>query len=63
MEFLSPVVAQIVCSENVICCLPLVHIRLDFFMEANNIDPDQTAPLLGLYCLQYRLPNERADSK
>ena len=25
-------------------------------MEADNIDPDQTAPLLGLYCLQYRLP-------
>ena len=31
--------------------------RLDFFMEANNMNPDQTAPKeqsdLGPYCLQY----------
>ena len=37
-----------------------VHFRLDFFMKANSIDPDQTAPKeqsdLGPYCLQYRLP-------
>ena len=36
-----------------------VHFRLDFFMEANNMDPGQTAPWeqsdLGPYCLQYRL--------
>ena len=34
-------------------CLPFtsaaniqVHFRLDFFLEANNMNPDQTAPLL-----------------
>ena len=36
------------------------HFRLDFFMEANNMNRDQTAPKahsdLGPYCLQYRLP-------
>ena len=49
--------------ENVACFLPLLHIqvhsRLDFSMEANTMNPDQTAPLesdLGPYCLQYRLP-------
>ena len=33
-----------------------VHFRLDFFMEANNMNPDQIAPDLGSYCLQKRLP-------
>ena len=38
-----------------------VHFRLDFIMEANNMNPDQTAPKgeqsdLGPYCLQYMLP-------
>ena len=46
-----------------------VHFKLDFVMESNNIDPDQTALWidpdqtapkeqsdLGQYCLQYRLP-------
>ena len=37
-----------------------VHFRPDFFMEANNMNPDQTAPWeqsdLGSYCLQYMLP-------
>ena len=36
-----------------------VHFRLDFFMLANNMNPDQTAPAeqsdQGSYCLQYRL--------
>ena len=53
-----------------------IHVlfRQDFFMEANNINPDQTAPRgeqcdLGSYCLLYRLPkirtsaDERADDK
>ena len=31
--------------------IPLVHLKLDFFMEANNMNPDQTAP-----CLQYGPP-------
>ena len=38
--------------ENVICLLHLLHIfkctsefRLDFFMEANNMDPDLDLPL------------------
>ena len=42
-----------------------VHLRLDFIMEANNMNPDQTAALeqsdLGPYCLpnrQYRLPKK-----
>ena len=29
-----------------------VHFRQVFSMEENNINPDQTAPLLGPYCLQ-----------
>ena len=37
-----------------------VHFRLDFFMESNNMNPDQTAPReqsdLGPYCLKYKLP-------
>ena len=38
-----------------------VHVRLDVIMEANTINPDQTAPIrwdqsdLVLYCLEYRL--------
>ena len=39
-----------------------VHFRLDFIIEANTMNPDQTAPLgswkqsdLGPYCLQYML--------
>ena len=49
------------------CCLLFrpaayiqVHFKLDFIMEANTMDPDQTAPKeqsdLCTYCLQYRLP-------
>ena len=30
-----------------------VHFRLDFIMEANAMNPEQSD--LGLYCLQYRL--------
>ena len=43
------------------CCYSSVLqiVRLDFFMEANNMNPDQTAPReqsdLYPYCLQYRL--------
>ena len=38
-----------------------VRLRLDFFMEANNMSPDQTAPWdLGLLFLQYRLPKNRS---
>ena len=38
------------CPENVICLCLLhnyfqVHLRLDFIMEANTMNPDQTAPL------------------
>ena len=33
-----------------------VHFRLDFFMEANNMDPGPWEQSdLGPYCLQYRL--------
>ena len=35
-----------------------VHFRLDFFLDANNMNPDRTAPK-GPYCLQYRLPENR----
>ena len=38
-----------------------VHFRLDFFMKANHMNPDQTGVVeqsdLGPYCLQYRLAN------
>ena len=48
-----------------------ISIRLDIIMEANTMDPDQTAPLweqsdLGPYCLQYKLEckeDERAEDK
>ena len=37
-----------------------MHFTLDFFNEANNMHPDQTAPReqsdLDPYCLEYRLP-------
>ena len=36
-----------------------VHFKLDFIMEANTMNPDQTGPLeqsdMDSYCLQYRL--------
>ena len=35
-----------------------VHFILDLFMEANNMNPDQTQSDLGPYCLQYRLPKK-----
>ena len=56
------------CHENVVCCIQ-VHFRPDYFMEANNMDQDQTALKeqsdLGPYCLQYRLPKNirGADNK
>ena len=38
----------------------VMHFKLDFFMEANMMNPDQTVPKeqsdLGPYCLQYQLP-------
>ena len=46
-----------------------VYFRLNFVMEANTMNPDQTAPWeqsdLGPYCLQYRLPKNisRVDNK
>ena len=46
-----------------------MHFRLDYFMGANNVNPDQSAPKpdLGPYCLQYRLPKntsrQEADEK
>ena len=46
-----------------------IHVlfRLDIFMEANNIDPDQTAPReqsdLSPYCLHYRLPENISKRK
>ena len=43
------------CPENVVwffmsAAYIQVHFRLDFFMKANNMNPD-----LGPYCLQYRV--------
>ena len=48
-----------------------ISIRLDIIMEANTMDPAQTAPLweqsdLGPYCLQYKLEHkadEQAEDK
>ena len=49
------------CPENVFCFLSIdVHYKLDFFMEANNMNLIRLLPCeqsdLGPYCLQYRLP-------
>ena len=42
----------------------LIYFRLDFFMEANNMNPDQTKQSdLGPYCLQYRLPNKHEPTR
>ena len=30
------------------------YVRLDFFMDANNMNPDQTAPKRAAYCLQHK---------
>ena len=38
-----------------------VHFRLDFFMEATNMNTEQSD--LGPYCLQYRQEDEKADNK
>ena len=39
-----------------------MHFRHDFSIEANNMNPDQTAPMeqsdLDPYCLQYWLPKK-----
>ena len=47
-------------SAFYVCCLHLGTFRLDLIIEANTMNPDQTAPLeqsdLGPYYLQYRLP-------
>ena len=44
-----------------------VYFRQNLNMEANNMNPDQTAPLeqsvLGSYCLQYRLLRIIKDNK
>ena len=42
----------------------LVHFMLVFFMETNNLNPDQTAreqSYLGPHCLQFRLPKNIAE--
>ena len=47
-------------SALYVCCKYSNAFRLNFLMEANTMNPDQTAPWeqsdLGPYCLQYRLP-------
>ena len=39
-----------------------MHFTIDVFIEANNMNPDQTAPMeqsdLGPYCLQFWLPKK-----
>ena len=51
-------------SAFYLCCISYiqVHFRLDFIMETNIMNPDQTAPMeqsdLSSYCLQYRLPKK-----
>ena len=59
----NPYPTTIFCPENVVCFLCLLHIFkcnciLDFFMEVNNMNPDQTAPQSDLdrFYLQCRLP-------
>ena len=32
----------------------ILHFRVDKFIEANHMNPDQTVPNLGQYCLQMR---------
>ena len=52
------------CPENVVCFLHLqVHFRLILIMEANTMNPDQTAPEADLdpYCLQYTGFHKRAE--
>ena len=50
---IHPHSTSILCPEKVVCFLHLLHIfvhfRLDFIMEANTMDPDQTAPDLFVW--------------
>ena len=38
-------------STEVVCCKWLPYITNELSIEANNVDPEQTAPDLGPYCL------------
>ena len=43
-----------------------VHFKLDSFMEANIMNPDQTVPkqsILSPYCLQYRLHKKHTQTR
>ena len=60
VKLISPI---FYCPENVVCILTSaayiqVHFRLDFTMDANTINPDQTAPWQqsnqGPYIVQYQ---------
>ena len=43
----QPFSCYFLCPDNIVCLLCLLHIslRTNFIMEANTMNPDQTAPL------------------
>ena len=56
MEPLTLKAPRKIASENVVCLCRLLNILADFSnlfcIQANSVDPDQTAPDLGPHCLQ-----------
>ena len=50
-------------SVYVVCWIFLQTFQTYFCIQANSVDPDQTAPDLGPHCLQKLLLKSQADDK
>ena len=50
-------------SFYVVCWIFLQTFQIYFCIQANSVDPDQTAPDLGPHCLQKWLLKSQADDK
>ena len=50
-------------SVYVVCWIFLQTFQTYFCIQANSVDPDQTAPDLGPHCLQKWLLKSQADDK
>ena len=52
-------------SEKAVCFSCLLYFRLDFILEVNTMNQDQTAPKeqsdLGPYCLQYMVSKNTSE--
>ena len=50
-------------SVYVVCWIFLQTFQTYFWIQANSVDPDRTAPDLGPHCLQKWLVKSQADDK